>query len=150
MRPCRVSNLSNFTNQLIIMKTIKFFNSPELAGTPLLKLRPFRWAEPITIFLILLTIWTLSPALLRFADQTAGSIDQSVWLLIVLSLMSFLLTTGLSWWILQRFWLISGLPSISSMVLQFNTLLLWQQICFFLASFALLLMSSTGALIALC
>ncbi|WP_074605423.1 hypothetical protein [Pedobacter steynii] len=132
------------------MKTIKFFNSPELTGTPLFKLRPFRWAEPIAIFLILLLIWILSPVLLRFADETAGSIDQSIWLLIVLSLMSFLLITGLSWWILQRFWLMSGLPSILSMVSQFNTLLLWQQICFFWASFALLLMSSTGVLIALC
>ncbi|WP_083252188.1 hypothetical protein [Pedobacter steynii] len=132
------------------MKTIKLSDSKELAGTPLFKLRPFKWAEPIAIFSILLSIWTFSPVLLRFADDTAGNIDQSIWLLIVLSLMSFLLITGLSWWILQRFWFMSGLPSILSMVSQFNTLLLWQQISFFLASFALLLMSSTGVLIALC
>lgn len=132
------------------MKTIKLSDSKELAGTPLFKLRPFKWAEPIAIFFILLSIWTFSPVLLRFADDTVGNIDQSIWLLIVLSLMSFLLITGLSWWILQRFWFMSGLPSILSMVSQFNTLLLWQQISFFLASFALLLMSSTGVLIALC
>ncbi|WP_133552564.1 hypothetical protein [Pedobacter duraquae] len=98
----------------------------------------------------LLLLWQLSPLLIRHYDQTAGSIDPSIWLLILLGLMSFLLITGISWFILKWFWNGLGLPGLSCMVIQFRSLELWQQLSFFWASFALLLLAGAMCLIAIC
>ncbi|WP_316746918.1 hypothetical protein [Pedobacter gandavensis] len=119
-------------------------------NTKKLKLPAFRWEEPAGIFMLLMFLWTFGPIVLRGMDDTTGTIDQSIWLLVLLSIISFLLLTGLAWWILNQAWMAIGLPAISLMVLQFNTLLLWQQVRLFLASFGLLLLAATGCLIALC
>ncbi|MBB2149916.1 hypothetical protein [Pedobacter gandavensis] len=119
-------------------------------NTKKIKLPVFRWEEPAGVFILLMILWTFGPIVLRGMDDTTGSIDQSIWLLVLLSLISFLLIIGLSWWILNRFWAAIALPPISLMVSQFNTLLLWQQVRFFLASFGLLLLVATGCLIAVC
>lgn len=42
------------------------------------------------LFLILLFLWCFAPPWLRVFDETAGNIDQSIWLLVLLSLISFL------------------------------------------------------------
>jgi len=110
----------------------------------------YKKADLIIVFLLLLATWFFAPGWLRRIDGTAGSVDQSIWLLIVLSLISFLLITSLCWWLLQRFWLMAGLPPISTMVLHFNTLQLWQQLGLYLLSFALLLLAATGSLAAIC
>lgn len=102
------------------------------------------------LFIALLLTWCFSPLWLHQIDQTAGNIDQSIWLLIILSLISFLLLTALSWWLIQRFWLLAGLPSLSTMVSHFNTLLLWQQLGYYWASFALLLFAAVACLGAIC
>ncbi|MCX2453387.1 hypothetical protein OQX61_19105 [Pedobacter sp. PLR] len=118
--------------------------------TKKLKLPVFRWEEPAGVFIVLMVLWTFGPIVLRGIDDTTGSIDQSIWLLVLLSIISFLLITGLCWWILNRAWVAIELPPISLMVSQFNTLHLWQQVRLYLASFGLLLLAATGCLIALC
>ncbi|WGQ07527.1 hypothetical protein QG516_13215 [Pedobacter gandavensis] len=115
-----------------------------------IKLSVFRWEEPLRIFVLLLLLWTFGPIAIRWMDDTAGSVDQSIWLLILLSLISFLLVTALSWWILKLAWANIGLPPILIMVSRFNNLEIWHQALFFLVSFGLLLLAATGCLIALC
>jgi hypothetical protein len=106
--------------------------------------------DTFAVFLLLLATWFFAPGWLRQVDGTVGSIDQSIWLLVVLSLISFMLITALCWWLLKRFWLVSGLPPIGTMVSQFNTLKLWQQLGLYLLSFALLLLAALGSLVAIC
>ncbi|WP_285058415.1 hypothetical protein [Pedobacter ginsengisoli] len=96
----------------------------------------------------LLLLWGVSPELMRLLDETSGFIDQSIWLLVLLALISFLLAVGLCWWLLGRFWVSMGLPAFGDMVLHFNRLVLWQKLGFYFASFALLLLSAVGCLAA--
>lgn len=110
----------------------------------------FKIPEPILLFVVLLLLWTLAPVLLQRIDQTAGSIDQSIWLLVILSMISFLLLVALSWWLLHHFWTMLGLPNLSYLVSQFKTLALWQQLSFLWGSFALLLLAAMGCLVAIC
>ncbi|MBB6503017.1 hypothetical protein [Pedobacter cryoconitis] len=120
---------------------------------PVLRLRtgqvPRRLKQHL-LFIGLLMVWCFAPLWLHKIDETAGNIDQSIWLLVILSLISFMLITGLCWWLLQKFWLAAGLPSFRTMVSQFNTLSLWQQLGFYWASFALLLLVASVCLSAIC
>lgn len=79
-------------------------------------------------------------------DGQAGLLDQGIWQLILLSLMSFMLLLALCWWILKLCWTKLGLVPLANMVLQFHTLQLWQQLAFYLASFALLLWAGATSL----
>lgn len=106
--------------------------------------------KPVLLFIFLLLSWFFLPGLLHQIDETAGNVDQSIWLLVVLSLIGFLLICGLCWWMLRYFWMILELPSIDKMVSQFKFLPLWQQLSFYYASFALLLLAAMGCLIAIC
>ena len=110
----------------------------------------FKGTDFIVLFVSLLLIWCFAPGLILQFDNTAGSIDQSIWLLIILSLISFLLITALCWWLLHRAWSMMGLPSVSTMVSQFNSLTSWQQLGFYWASFVSLLLAALGCLIAIC
>lgn len=107
-------------------------------------------SEPGMIFAVLLLIWCFAPRFLNLFDERVGSIDQSIWLLILLSMISFLLITALSWWLLQWFWLLMKLPALTFMVSQFNFLPSWQQLGFYWVSFALLLLAASACLIAIC
>ncbi len=102
------------------------------------------------IFGSLLLLWLLMPRLISQFDPRAGAVDPSIWLLILLSLLAFLLLAALCWWLLYGFWLRLGLPGMDMMVLQFNSLELWQQLGFYWLSFALLLLGSTLCLMAIC
>ena len=97
---------------------------------------------------VLILLWGLSPVLVQLADSTAGVIDQSIWMLVVLSLISFLLVVGLAWWLVQRFWMNLGLPALSGMVVQFKTMEIWKQLGFYWLSFALLVLAGVGCLAA--
>lgn len=110
---------------------------------------PVKKLEPYLVALIMLLLWFTAPKLMMLGDGTMGQIDQSIWLLVLLALISFLLMLGLCWWLLQRFWTVMSLPDLGIMVLQFNSLQLWQQLSFWLASFALLLLAAVGALVAI-
>ncbi|WP_316817982.1 hypothetical protein [Pedobacter nyackensis] len=93
---------------------------------------------------LLLLLWPVVQRLVINGDPTIGVIDPNIWLLLLLSLISFLLITGLCWWLLQRLWTSLGLPVLGNMVSQFKTLESWQQLSFFWASFALLLLTVLG------
>jgi len=96
----------------------------------------------------LLALWGVSPQLVQLADSTAGYIDQSIWLLVMLGLISFMMVTGLCWWLLNRFWISMGLPQIGRMVMEFKEMELWVQLGFYLGCFALLLFAAVGCLAA--
>lgn len=106
--------------------------------------------EPALMFIVLICIWCFGPQLIQGDDQTIGMVDQSMWVLIVFSMISLLMACAISWWLLQHFWTVTGLPNIKQMVSQFNTIQPWQQLSFFWASFALLLLAATGCLLAIC
>ena len=106
--------------------------------------------KPVLLFVLLLLCWFFLPGLLHQIDETAGNVDQSIWLLVVLSLIGFMLICGLCWWMLKYFWMILELPSIDKMVSQVKFLPLGQQLSFYYASFALLLLAAMGCLLAIC
>lgn len=96
---------------------------------------------------IMVLAWFTLPKVIANSDVTAGYIDQSIWFLVLLSLISFLLTVGLCWWLLQRFWVSAGLPDLNSMVLGFQNLKLWQQLGFYFACFVALLWAAVGVIV---
>lgn len=103
-------------------------------------------------FLLLGLMILLWPMLQRLigANPAIGSIDPNIWLLVLLSLICFLLVTGLCWWLLQQFWISLGLPATREMVLSFKKMELWKQLGFFWLSFALLLLTGVLCLTAIC
>lgn len=102
------------------------------------------------LFVVMVLMWPLAQGWIISADVTAGYIDPGIWLLVLLSLISFLLVVGLSLWLLQRLWLGLGFPIIEVMVLQFKSLDSWKQLSFYWASFVSLLFTAVGCLIAIC
>jgi hypothetical protein len=107
-------------------------------------------AEPSLLFTSLVLLWFFVPQWIQGNDQTLGIVDQSMWVLVVLSLISFMLINAISWWLLKHFITGVGLPTINKMVLQFKSLESWQQLSFYWASFALLLLVAMGCLLAIC
>jgi hypothetical protein len=101
------------------------------------------------VILCLMLLWAVVELLVIPNDPTIGSIDPNIWLLLLLSLITFIVITGLCWWLLQRIWAALALPALNDMVLQFNSLLPWQQLGFYWASLCLLLMSAVGVLSAI-
>jgi hypothetical protein len=106
--------------------------------------------EAIIIFGLLLLLWVSGSRWMQILYPLSGSLDQNIWLLIILSLICFLTIIGLCWWLLHRFWLSMDLPAITIMVSQFKSLELWQQLGFYLFCFALLLFTAVGSLVAIC
>lgn len=98
--------------------------------------------------LILFFILIFSPGWIHRLAPTAAWIDAGIWSLLLLSILTFLVLLSISYWLIKRSWALLGLPSISSMVLQFRFLSLWQQFVFYWLCFALLLLSSILCLIA--
>lgn len=95
---------------------------------------------------ILILIWPIAQYAVTSMDATIGFIDPNIWLLFFLSLICFMVLTGLCWWLLQRFWMSLGLPAIGNMVVQFKELCVWQQLGFYWASFVSLLLAAVGVL----
>ena len=127
-----------------------FIKLPDVPALPDEGRYDYKPSEPLLLFICLLLIWCFAPLLLHQLDQTVGNVDQSVWLLVLLSMISFLLMCAVSWWLVKQFWLAMGLPHINTMVSQFKKLALWQQLSFLWASFALLLLAAVGCLVAIC
>lgn len=98
---------------------------------------------------LLLLLWPIAQRLVMQSDPTIGFVDPNIWLLLLLSLITFLGMTGLCWWLLQQFWTSMGLPGPGNMVLHFKALSLWQQLGFYWASFGLLLLAAVGVLSAI-
>lgn len=99
---------------------------------------------------LLVLLWVSGNHWMQILYPLSGSLDQNIWLLIILSLICFLTITGLCWWLLQRFWQSLGLPAFSELVSKFNALESWQQLGLYLFCFALLLFTAIGSLVAIC
>jgi len=123
------------------MKTLNL-NKPADSGLEILKV--------VMLFVVLALLWSLAQNIVLSIDPTSGYVDRSILILVLLALICFMGMIGLCWWLLNRFWLAWGLPGLGGMVLQFNSLLLWQQLGFYFASFALLLLAGVGCLVAIC
>ena len=106
--------------------------------------------EAVLLFGLLLSLWVLGNRWMQNNIPLSGTIDPNIWLLILLSLICFVALTGFCGLLLQRVWHSLGLPAPSTLVSQFNTLAPWQQLGFYYFSFALLLLSAIGCLIAIC
>jgi hypothetical protein len=106
--------------------------------------------EAIMLFGLLLLLWISGNHWMQIMYPLSGSLDQNIWLLIVLSLICFVTITGICWWLLQRFWLSLGLPAFTQLLSQFKSLELWQQLGLYLFCFALLLFTAVGCLVAIC
>jgi hypothetical protein len=102
----------------------------------------------LLLFVVLVLAWPVVQRMVGGWDVTAGHVDPGILVLVVLALICFLGMVFLSWWLLQRFWLVFGLPAWGGMVLRFNELELWVQLGFYWLSYALLLLAGVGCLIA--
>ena len=109
----------------------------------------WKGAEKYLIGIILLLSYYTLQRVIQFNDLSIGVIDPSIWLLVLLSFMCFITVIGLSYWMLKRFTIIMGLPTVGNLVLQFNSLEIWQQLSFYWGSFALLLLAGVGSLSAI-
>lgn len=119
------------------------------SNTPFLSARKLNMTDSLFAALLLL-LWPAMSLLIQDSGPTAGFVDPNILLLIILSLLSFLLFAGLSWFLLQRFWAVSGLPELDVMVLQFKELRLWQQLGFYYLAFVSLLFAGIMCLMAIC
>jgi len=106
--------------------------------------------KPVLLFLALLLVWFICPILIHQADPQADIAPQSIWMLVILSLIVFLLILALCWWLLQHYWGQLGLPDLQHILSQFKTLSSWQQIIFFWVSFVSLLLAAEVCLLSIC
>ena len=116
---------------------------------PRLKFKPAK-LTPYLLLSALVLAWIVFPLCLHSNDPTAGYIQQNTWLLVLLSLITFMLVTALCWWLLQQFWTMAGLPQFNKLVIKFNHLTSCQQLSFFFASFALLILAAMSCIDAIC
>ncbi|WP_276091047.1 hypothetical protein [Pedobacter sp. JY14-1] len=101
-------------------------------------------------FGLLALLWPVAQRSVQLFDPLSGGIDPNIWLLILLSLITFLLLAGVVWWLLKRCWTAIGLPQTEVLMIQFKKLELWQQLGFYLGSFAWLLFVAALCLLAIC
>ncbi len=100
---------------------------------------------------ILALLWPFAQQMVFNSDETAGYIDPgSMVQLLLMSLITFIVIVVLSGWLFKRFLAAQNLPGMGIMVLQFRKLELWQQLGFYWASFALLLLAAAMSVMAVC
>lgn len=99
------------------------------------------------LVLVLMLLWAAVTHLMSSPEMSSG-INQSVPIMIVISLITFLVLLYVSWWLLERFWQRVGLPEIGSIVLQYKEMNTWHQLGFYFLSFALLVLIALGCLAA--
>lgn len=97
------------------------------------------------LMLVLLALWGIVTNLFSSPEMSAG-INQSVPIMIVIALITFLILLYLCWWLLDRYWQRVGLPGIEILVLQFKRIRAWEQLGFYWLCFALLLLAGLGCL----
>jgi len=105
--------------------------------------------EKYLVGIILVLSWITLQRLIQSGDVSVAIIDPSIWLLVLLSLICFVTVTGISFWMLKRFAVVMGLPTVGNLIVHFNSLEIWQQLGFYWASFALLLLAGVGSLSAI-
>ena len=92
------------------------------------KLPAIRNIEPYLLTVIVLLLWYTAPVLFELPAGNSTEIATSISLMVLLAMISFLLVLSLCWWLLHRFWTVVGLPGLGSIVLEFKSLQLWQQL----------------------
>jgi hypothetical protein len=97
---------------------------------------------------MLLVLWVLVTLFFSSPEMSAG-INQSIPLLVVLALITYLVLLEMSCWLFNRFLIRMGYPPMEAMVLQFKELQQWQQLSFLWASYALLLLAGVICLAAI-
>ncbi len=102
--------------------------------------------EKYLVMLIMVMAYYSVQKFIGFGDSSAGFVDQSIWLLVLLSMISVLMVVGMSWWLLNRFLFNMGMPAVGNLVLQFKQMEIWQQLGFYWLSYALLVWAGVGAL----
>jgi hypothetical protein len=136
-----------------VLKTAMINPMENISGTAVQKASTERksvgW-QPALLLLFLLSIWFSAQIWMRSIDPLSAITDQSIWLMVILSMVVFLLILALCMWLLDQVLLKTGLPSLLTMLSQFKTMMLWQQLAFYLSFFALLLMAASACLIAIC
>lgn len=95
--------------------------------------------------LALMVLWGIITNLFSSPEMSTG-INQSVPIMIVIALITFLILLYLCWWLLERAWQRVGLPGVRVMVLQFRKMSVCGQLGFYWFSFALLLLVGLGCL----
>jgi hypothetical protein len=112
-----------------------------------------RYWESIKIILMALALcagWKIMQQTSWNSDLTMGYVDPSIWILMLIALICYIVMIGLSAWIMIRLWTIVGLPAPQKIISQFNYLESCQKLKFLLAAYALLLLSGVGCLVAIC
>ena len=123
---------------------IKIMKTLLLGSQSLLKIPLIHLVMP----LLLLGLWFSLPKIIGYLEPTAGLLDAGVVQVILLSFTCYFILLIFCWLLLNRFWRLAGLTQTKQMVSQFQTLMTWQQLGFYWASFALLLLAGVGCLAA--
>jgi len=97
---------------------------------------------------ILLLLWVTVTLWFSSPEMSAG-INQSVPLMVVLGLITYLLLIEISVWLLNRFLLRMGCPPIAEILLKLKELAEWQQLIFLWACYALVLLAGAICLSAI-
>lgn len=71
------------------------------------------------LLVVLMVLWGLMTEFWSSPEMTAG-INESVPLMVILALISFLILLELVWWLLNRFWNRVGLPGIEVLVIYYR------------------------------
>lgn len=130
----------SFTKIQFIMKTLNLTLPVRIKI-----IRVMRFAILIGFFTL---IWRIFPLLLLKVDATAGLVDGAIWQLLLFSILAYLILLAISTAVFSAFIKQAGLPSIQFLVTQFKDLNTWQQLGFYWASFALLVLAGIGTLAA--
>ena len=116
----------------------------------LASLQPIFNIHPVILSLLILGVLYQSlPFWIYHTDPTAALPDAGIWSLLFIALISFLILLLLSGYLFKASLQELGLPHLSSLVLKFQTLTLWQQYIFYWASFALVLLTAVGCVAAI-
>ena len=111
----------------------------------------YRELFKLTLLVALLyAVWRILNSTSWNADLTMGYVDPSIWVLVLISLICFIVMIGLSAWIMLRLWNFVGLPAPQKIISQFNYLESCQKLTFLLAAYSLLLFAGVGCLMAIC
>ena len=105
--------------------------------------------KAVLLFVILLLLWPIVQHVISNNDVTAGYVDPSILVLIVLAMICFLGLLGVAWYLVRWFFRVMDLPDLGIMVLRFNEMELWVQLGFYFGCFALAVLAGVGCLMAI-
>ena len=102
------------------------------------------------LLLLLATMWLVTPKLIHFFYPLAGMLDAGILQLIVVALVCWLLVLSCAMLMSKRAYLHFTLLVAENQFTTLTSLTPWQQHVLYLAFYAVLVLSATGCLIAIC